>query len=53
MKETPFGIPSASTEPENDLSFKPVVESNIAFCCESTGTIMTKLIRYCYQSLLV
>ena len=32
--ETSFGIPCASTEPENDLRVKLIVDSNIGFLLE-------------------
>ena len=30
-EEAPFGIPSAITEPKNNLRVKPIVESEIGF----------------------
>ena len=33
-EEAPFGIPGASTEPENDFRVKPIVESKIGFLFE-------------------
>ena len=32
--EVPFGILDASTERQNDLRFKPIVESDIGFLLE-------------------
>ena len=33
-EDTPFGIPGASTEPENYFRVKPIVESKIGFLFE-------------------
>ena len=48
-EEAPFGIPGASTEHENDLRVKPIVERDF-FPLKTNRYSVTKLIRYSNQS---
>ena len=47
IEEAPFDIPGASTEHKKKLMFKHIFEGKMCFCWKWTGTLVTKLIRYC------
>ena len=40
-EEAPFGIPGDITEPKNNVRDKQIVESEIGFMLNSTGTTVT------------
>ena len=52
INEAPFGIPVACTERKTALRVKPIVDTDLCFCWKSAGTLLTKLMQYCNQSVL-
>ena len=52
-EEATFGIPSASTELKNYLRVKPITRVRLFYFWKLTVTLVTNLIQYCKQSVIV